>query len=221
MANTGLALLLNLCCDYQNSVKSTSSFKHPGKDSGKDPKDASFDREAHQKKVCEWFLNPTKYSHELDAAYHKYPGQCIYHLSKTHLTPACFIKKECEKSLVDNVSGTTPTTLSSSATARLHHMMDDEFEDASPNELIVDCDDSSSNDTNDAILAYFARMSNHYLRLASASSGSFGPSRHSMKYPIITDSGASCHMFKEKEFLVLLHLPVVLFYLEMERPDFK
>ncbi len=57
------------------------------------------------------------------------------------------------------------------------------MEDASPDELIVDCEDSSSNDTNDAILAYFARMSNHYLCLASAFSGSFGPSRHSMKYP--------------------------------------
>jgi hypothetical protein len=192
--------VLNLCCDNHNSVKSTPSFKRPGKDSGKDPKDASFDREAHQKKVREWFLNPTKYSRELDAAYRKYPGQCIYHLSQTHLTPACFIKKECEKTLADNVSGTTPTALSLLGAARLRHMTEDVFEDASPDELIVDFDDSSSNDTNDAILAYFARMSNHYLRLASASSGSFGPSRHSMKYPIIADSGASCHMFKEKEF---------------------
>ncbi len=74
------------------------------------------------------------------------------------------------------------------------------MEDASPDELIVDCEDSSSSDTNDAILAYFARMSNHYLCLASAFSGSFGPSRHSMKYPIIADIGVRCHMFQEKEF---------------------
>jgi hypothetical protein len=92
----GLLYLL-FCRDYHNSTKSTLTFKRPGKESGKDPKDQSFDREAHQKKVQEWFLNPTKYARELEAAYPRYPGQCIYHLSKTHLTPACLIKKECER----------------------------------------------------------------------------------------------------------------------------
>jgi len=46
-------------------------------------------------------------------------------------------------------------------------------------------------------VAYFSRMSNHYLGLAKAS-----PHLpiHPMKYPIIADSGANYHMFKEKEF---------------------
>jgi hypothetical protein len=46
-------------------------------------------------------------------------------------------------------------------------------------------------------VAYFSRMSNHYLRLAKAS-----PHLpiHPMKYPIIADSGANYHMFKEKDF---------------------
>jgi hypothetical protein len=79
-------------------------------------------------------------------------------------------------------------------------MTDEQFEDVSSEELIVDYEDSSLNDTNDAILAYFARMSNHYLRLANTSSLPNGSSRHLMKFPIIADSGASCHMFKEKEF---------------------
>jgi hypothetical protein len=186
--------LLTLCRDYHNSIKSTSTFKHPGKDSGKDPKDSSFDREAHQKKVREWFLNPTKYAPELEAAYRRYPGQCIYHLSKTHLTPACFIKKECEKTMAENTLVTSQNTSSSSGTARLRHLVDDSFEDASSEELIAEYEDNSSNDTNDDILAYFARMSNHYLRLTNILSPSSGTSRHLMKYPIIADSGASCHI---------------------------
>jgi hypothetical protein len=42
-------------------------------------------------------------------------------------------------------------------------------------------------------------------------------SRHSMKYPIIVDSGVNYHMCKEKDFLVLLHLQEVMLYLAMER----
>ena len=95
------------------------------------------------------------------------------------------------------------------------------MEDASPDELIVDCEDSSSNDTNDTILAYFSRISNHYLHLASASSGSFGPSRHSLKYPIIADSGVSCYMFKEKEFFSSITPSSGSVLLGDGRPDFK
>jgi len=58
-------------------------------------------------------------------------------------------------------------------------------------------------------VAYFSRMSNHYLRLAKAS-----PHLpiHPMKYPIIADSGANYHMFKEKDFFLLFNLPAVLSY---------
>jgi hypothetical protein len=47
--------LLTLCRDYHNSITSTSTFKRPGKDSGKDPKDSSFDREANKRKFGSGF----------------------------------------------------------------------------------------------------------------------------------------------------------------------
>jgi hypothetical protein len=81
-------------------------------------------------------------------------------------------------------------------TVHLRHITDDAFEDAASIELIAE-DDNLGNNTNDAILAYFARMSNHYLRLAKATISPNSSSRHPMKYPIIADSGANYHMFKE------------------------
>jgi hypothetical protein len=55
-----------------------------------------------------------------------------------------------------------------------------------------------SNDTSDASLQYFARVSNHYLRLVRSSSNA--TLRHNMKYPIIVDSGANFHMFCALDF---------------------
>jgi hypothetical protein len=49
-------------------------------------------------------------------------------------------------------------------------------------------------------LLYFARVTNHYLHLVKACTSGYPSSRHAMKYPIIVDSGANYHMFKEKEF---------------------
>jgi hypothetical protein len=36
--------------------------------------------------------------------------------------------------------------------------------------------------------------------------------RHAMPYPVIADSGANFHMFKDKEFLDLFLQPQVVFY---------
>ncbi len=55
------------------------------------------ERAAHHKKVRQWFLNPTKYCTEIEGEQRKYPGKCIYHLSKSHPTHDCNIKKEPEK----------------------------------------------------------------------------------------------------------------------------
>ncbi len=60
--------------------------------------------------------------------------------------------------------------------------------------------DTTSNDTNEEDLNYFARLTNHYLRLVKSSPDKSTLSRHSMKYPVIADSGANFHMFKESEF---------------------
>ncbi len=54
------------------------------------------------------------------------------------------------------------------------------------------------NDTNDESLQYFDRVTNHYLRLVKSSQPE--TPRHNMKFPIIADSGANYHMFKELQF---------------------
>jgi len=56
--------LLTLCHDYHNSVRSMTPSKHLPTN----PKDQQFDRETHQKKVREWFMNPTKFARELESA---------------------------------------------------------------------------------------------------------------------------------------------------------
>jgi len=47
---------LALCCDYYNSVKPSFSERKPS------PADTTFDKDAHQKKIKDWFLNPVKFS---------------------------------------------------------------------------------------------------------------------------------------------------------------
>jgi hypothetical protein len=58
--------------------------------------------------------------------------------------------------------------------------------------------DPPDNDTNEADLIYFMRMTKHYLRLVNSKESS--TVRHRMKFPIIADSGANFHMFKDLEF---------------------
>jgi hypothetical protein len=54
-------------------------------------------------------------------------------------------------------------------------------------------------------LLYFAPVTNHYLHLVKVSSTIPVVSNHDMKYPIIADSGANYHIFKEREFFEILH----------------
>jgi hypothetical protein len=123
----------------------------------------------------------------------------LYHLSKTRPSSACFIKKECDK-LVKDKSGSSSQSGDNTLSGNLLHITDDEIVEDIPDESFVDLFDSPSNDGNDDVLAYFARMSHHYLHLAKASLSTDGSGRHPMQYPIIADSGANYHMFKEKEF---------------------
>jgi hypothetical protein len=86
-------------------------------------------------------------------------------------------------------------------TVQLRNIKEDSFEDAFSEDLIAeDMSDACPNDTNEDLLHYFARLSNHYLRLAKSITTSSVLSRHSVWYPVIADSGANFHMFKEKEF---------------------
>jgi hypothetical protein len=58
--------------------------------------------------------------------------------------------------------------------------------------------DDFPNDTNEESLHYFACITNHYLRLVR-SSNQDNP-KHTMQYPIIADSGANYHMFRDPVF---------------------
>jgi len=141
-------------------------------------------------------LNPTKFSKEIAKEQLKFPDKCLYHLSKSHLIDDCHVKKECARLCSANFSS---SNASSSVVSQLRHLTEETIEkivDADDND---DCVDSIYNDTNEADLLYFVHVSNHYLCLVRNSMLS-SSLRHPMKFLIIADSGASYHMFKEKDF---------------------
>jgi hypothetical protein len=179
--------ILILCRDYYNSVK-----PH-GLTTERDSTSASFDREAHQKKIRQWFMNPTKFSKELTREQLKYPDKCLYHLSKSHVTDDCHVRKECARLCG---GGSSNQNGSSNSSGQLRHLTEEIEEE------VVELDDSADcidNDTNEEDLIYFVRVSNHYLCLVKNSLIPSHP-RHPMKFPIIADSGATHHMFKERDF---------------------
>jgi hypothetical protein len=153
--------LLVLCQDFYNSVNP----KGPTSKRERDPfSELQIDRGAHHKKIRQWFMNPTRYRQEISSEQQKYPGKYIYHLSSTHSTANCNIKKECDRILASKRSESGDASISSSSvTGQLRHLIDDSLEDAvesEPRDEIEPC-----NDTNESDLLYFARVSNHYLRL--------------------------------------------------------
>jgi hypothetical protein len=83
------------------------------------------------------------------------------------------------------------------------------FEDAVSEDLIEDAVQAyCSNDTKEDDLHYIARLTNHYLCLVKSNPSSSVTSRHTMKYPVIADSGANFHMFKEREFFTKI-MPIL------------
>jgi len=199
--------ILALCHDYYNSV---NPHGPPKKNSTPDGSDSQHDCAAHHKKIRQWFLQPDKYCVELTNEQNRYPGKCIYHLTKSHATSDCNVKHECDKLIADKKkSSTTPA----STVRKLRHIQD-KLPETSVSEDNVDIEDvvldsTTGNDTNKADLMYFSCMTNHYLRLVWSTSKS-DLSRSHMQYPIIADSGANFHMFREQDFFTLLWLEVLL-----------
>jgi hypothetical protein len=189
--------LLALCRDYSNSVNPQGLLK---KESSNDGGMSQADRAAWHKKVKQWFSNPTKYKSEMAAAQKLHNGKCLYHLTKSHATQDCYIKKDCEKSVQDRKDGDTKP----SATGHLRHITEQDTENDAiePEDMSDAMPIATGNDTNEDDLYYFARMSNHYLRLVKSGNGSSSTARHLLDYPIIADSGANFHMFKEPEFFL-------------------
>ena len=104
--------ILALCRDYYNSVKPQHMSRHevnttiPG------------DRSAHQEKIKDWWLNPTKYCKLIEAEQEKHQGKCLYHLTKSHQTPNCAVKRECDRLLASKQSSGSPTSASSAGQLR-------------------------------------------------------------------------------------------------------
>ena len=155
--------LLVLCRDYYNSVKPFGSGKKDMSNTYPGTNNSTFDRLSHQKKVRQWFLQLGKYCKEIEKEQAKNPDMCIFHLSKSHATADCYVKKECDKQLTGLQSKTSPANATTQSSGRLHHIQDDLFEDAVVES--VSEGEQESNDTNDDVLNYFARVTKHYLRL--------------------------------------------------------
>jgi hypothetical protein len=188
--------LLILCRDFYHSV----NLKGPSTSGNNGTHVLStVDRNAHHKKVKMWSSQPGKFYKEIEAKQQRYPGLCIYHLTKTHPTEDCSVRKACMQLQLSPKDSST--TSSSNVTVQLRNIKEDLFEDAVSEDLIAeDISDACPNDTNEDPLHYFAQLSNHYLCLAKSNPTSSVLSRHFMRYPVIADSGANFHMFKEKEF---------------------
>ncbi|MFN9983563.1 MAG: hypothetical protein ACK53Y_26800, partial [bacterium] len=117
-------------------------------------------------------------------------------LCDNHSTAQCNVKIESDKTISEKRS--SATTASASTSGHLRHIVEETFEDAQDDSPSDVASDDVSNDTNEASLHYFARVSNHYLRLVR---NNVNPNqRHEMSYPIIADSGANFHMFSALEF---------------------
>jgi len=156
----------------------------------------NFEHIAHRKKVKEWFLSPLKFCKEIENEQAKYIGKCLYHLTKSHQTCDCFVKKECDRLLATKKASTSSNSMTS-PTGQLRHITEETFEDAVDDSL-ENCTDELGNDTNDESLHDIAQVSNHYLCLVKSSHTL--DARHMMKFSIIIDSGANYHMFRELQF---------------------
>jgi hypothetical protein len=202
--------LLVLCRDFYNSVNPKGPMVKRDRIQDRDPfTELCIDRNTHHKKIRMWLMNPIKHKSNIESEQSKFPGRCLYHLSKTHSTVDCNVTKECNKLIASkrNASALNGSNSSgtSSTSGNLRHITEEVYEDAI--DAVDPTDESnvhSDNDTNETDLLYFARVSKHYLHLVKNDSLNQDPPRHIMKYPIIIDSGANFHMFRDREFFTAL-----------------
>jgi hypothetical protein len=178
--------------DYYNSVKPQGIGK---KDS---PHQPSFDREAHQKRIKLWFENPVKYQKEIEKEQLKCSGKCLYHLSKSHPTENCHVKKEIDKAL--GIKKQAIPQVVTAPTGQLRHITEEIFKDAEDDVMTAVESPDFGNDTNEVSLLYFARLSKHYLRLVTTNPTVAEGPHHPIPFPVIADSGANYHMFCERSF---------------------
>ncbi len=146
--------LLVLCRDFYNSVNPKGPSKC-GRESDSDNRMSEADRNAHHKKIKTWFLNPSRYKSELEAEQKKHHGKCIYHLSRSHTTENCHVKKECDATVAGRGSSNNSSSNSASTTGQLRHITEESFEDAIDDQ-VVDSSEDVPNNTNEDNLHYFS-----------------------------------------------------------------
>jgi len=98
-------------------------------------------------------MNPEKFKSELIAEQNKHAGKCIYHLSKSHPTSDCYIKKECEKLLAAKKTTASHSSVKSGSNqGQLRHITEEQVEEECDEEVADSLPDLSSNDTNEVDL---------------------------------------------------------------------
>jgi len=188
--------LLILCRDYFHSFRPQGIIKITFS------ADKNQDRMAQRKKIKEWFMNPEKFAKDIEAEQCKHPSKCIYHLSKTHPTSQCDVKKECDKLLLAQKSSGSNQNNSQSVHGQLRHITEVSIQEDVPEDSDDVSNEDFHNDTNDAVLNYFSCVTKLYLCLVKSTPDLI--IRHSMAFLIIADSGTNFHMFCDREFFTLL-----------------
>jgi hypothetical protein len=49
-------------------------------------------------------MQPVLFCKDIEKEQLKYPDMCLFHLSKTHLTEECHVKKECDRQIAEQKS---------------------------------------------------------------------------------------------------------------------
>jgi len=117
--------LLVLCRDFNNSVNPRGPTAKRDRD--RDPfTELQIDRASHHKKIRMWFMNPHQHKHDIDLEQRKFTGRCLYHLTKTHCTDDCLVKKECNRLIASkrnqSNSNATQASVSGSNSGNLCHI---------------------------------------------------------------------------------------------------
>ncbi len=106
----------------------------------------------------------------MEAEQEKHAGKFLYHLTKSHPTCDCYIKKECEKLLA--ARKTNGSNVSSTSSSRANGQLWNITEEIDEEIVVDEIPDTipESYDTNKDDLFYFMHIKNHYRHLVKSSS---------------------------------------------------
>ena len=102
-------------------------------------------------------MNPVKFKAKIEAEQAKYIGKCIYHLTKSHQTCDCYIKKECDKLTAARKNPNSNASSTTTSTGQLINIKEEEIENIVEEEVDESIPEES-NDTSEIDLYYFARI---------------------------------------------------------------